>query len=570
MKNSYPRSKSFLDFTSFIKYSILLFSIAVFIVNTAIAQCGPGTAVQAPGALTAADPSWATVTKDTIGSVPANTVTNNSTHTPFPAFSSDGFPLLAGPTSREADFGTPTWQAQWTTTNLYILVTVPDLSVNFDPVPNDTFFYNYDAVEVYLSGNNAHAGPPYGNDDVQYGFSNNGVYRGTGGNTTSSTTTTGVTGTATITPGVGYTMFITIPLSSFVAPSTMNSQVSFDIAIDDNDHTPNIATKMAIDSAALVAGGETPAAAHAGVIGFESGGDYRDAQVAWNSTTGEAPYNTTSDLANLVLTAPPTPATAGVESICGSGIITLAGNTPSLGETAQWSVGGGMASLTQLTGGINNPLATFHSAGLGTYIFTWSIFNNACSAIPTTANDTVSVTPLPLLLVTNPAAVCSPGTVDITAPAVTAGSSGGTTLTYFTDPSTMIPLPIPTAVATSGTYYIQSTSTNNCITVTPVTVTINISPVITVTKSDPTACASSTGSFTVNGLIPGTIYTINFDAGGVAQTPQTLTATAAGTVTVTGLPQGSYTNIIAVPPAGCVSNAGSATLTDPAAPTPIA
>jgi gliding motility-associated-like protein len=574
MKNTYPGSNALLNITSLTKFSILIFLITVIAVTTATAQCGFGAAVQSPGALTAIDPTWATVTKNIIGSNPNNTVTNNSGNV-FPIASSDGSPVLAGPTSRQADFGSPTWQAQWTTSALYILVTVPDLTVNFDPIPNDPFFYNYDAVEVYLSGNNAHAGAPYGPDDVQYGFSN-GVYRGIGSGTGTGSSTIGVTGTTIVTPGVGYTMFITIPLASFTAPTTMNSQVSFDIAIDDNDHLANIATKMAADSATLTHAPYNypptgPASAQLISQGFRSGGDYRDAQVAWNSTTGQAPYSTTSDLANLKLTAPPTPATAHNQSICGSGIITLAGNAPTVG-TGQWTATGGLANLSDLhnPADVNNPTGTFFSAGIGTYVFTWSILNSACSAIPSTANDSISVTPLPLLFTTAPAAVCSPATVDITDPSVTAGSTAGTVITYFTDPSTMISLTTPTAVATSGTYYVKSTSTSNCITVTPVTVTINISPIITITKSNPTACLSSTGSFTVNGLTPGASFTIAFDKGGIPQTPQTFTASPGGTVTVSGLPAGTYTNIIAMPAAGCVSNAGSATLTDPAAPTPTA
>ena len=579
--STHPRSNSFLNFSSVIKCIVLLCLTIVFVINKGIAQCGPAAAVQVAAPPTgASDAIWTGVYKNIIGANPNNTVTNDNGHVP-PAFTSDGFPLLGSPTAREADFGTPTWQAVWTTTTLYILVTVPDDSINFDPIPNDPFFYNYDAVEVYLSGNNAHTGPPYGPDDVQYGFSGtNSVYRGfdaADGGTGAGSSTAGVTNTAIATSGVGYTEFIAIPLSSFTAPTAMNSQVSLDVAIDDNDHTPNIATQMSIDSAWLTtpAGGSHPAGSGPGTAqfisqGFRSGGDWRDAQVAWNSTTNQAPYSTTNDLGNLKLTAPPTPATAHNQSICGSGIITLAGDAPAVGNTAQWTATGGSASLTQLAGGVTNPLANFISPDTGTYVFTWSIINSTCSLIPSTANDTISVTPLPLLLVTTPGSVCSPATVDLTNPALIAGSTLGTVITYTSNSTGTIPLSSPDSIALSGTYYIKSTSTSNCITITPVLVTINISPVITVAATNTTACSSSTGSFTVSGLTPGVTYSIGFDQAGVAQTPQTLIASATGTVTVTGLPADSYTNIVATPPAGCMSNAATATIADPAPPVPVA
>ena len=72
----------------------------------------------------------------------------------------------------------------------------------------------------------------------------------------------------------------------------------------------------------------------------------------------------------------------------------------------------------------------------------------------------VTINALPNLVITDPAAVCSPNTVDITAGAVTAGSDAGA-LTYWTDAGATMPLATPSAVG-AGTYYIQLTDANGC------------------------------------------------------------------------------------------------------------
>ncbi len=72
--------------------------------------------------------------------------------------------------------------------------------------------------------------------------------------------------------------------------------------------------------------------------------------------------------------------------------------------------------------------------------------------------------------------------VDLTAAAVTAGSTAGLTYTYFTDAAGTIVLATPNAVATSGTYYIKGTTAAGCSDIQPVVVTINPKPTVVITN----------------------------------------------------------------------------------------
>jgi gliding motility-associated-like protein len=78
------------------------------------------------------------------------------------------------------------------------------------------------------------------------------------------------------------------------------------------------------------------------------------------------------------------------------------------------------------------------------------------------ATLTLNVTAAPAFVTTDPAPVCEPATVNITAPVITAGSSAGLQYSYWLDTLATIPLPNPNAVAVSGSYFIKATSTSGC------------------------------------------------------------------------------------------------------------
>ncbi len=75
------------------------------------------------------------------------------------------------------------------------------------------------------------------------------------------------------------------------------------------------------------------------------------------------------------------------------------------------------------------------------------------------------------LVITNPPAVCSPSTVDITVASVTAGSMA-TSFTYWTDAAATSSLSNPTAVG-AGTYYILGAGDASCPQTLPVVVTVS-------------------------------------------------------------------------------------------------
>ncbi|TMI79236.1 MAG: gliding motility-associated C-terminal domain-containing protein, partial [Bacteroidetes bacterium] len=123
---------------------------------------------------------------------------------------------------------------------------------------------------------------------------------------------------------------------------------------------------------------------------------------------------------------------------------------------------------TDATGTI--PLSNPSSVGAGTY-YIKATNANGCFAIKPV---TVFINDTPKFVVTNPAAVCAPATVDLTSSGITAGSDPGLTYTYWLDSLNTNPLTNPQSVGVTGIYYIKATAAGGCTFVKAVEVIVKI------------------------------------------------------------------------------------------------
>ncbi|WP_295651882.1 gliding motility-associated C-terminal domain-containing protein [uncultured Mucilaginibacter sp.] len=131
------------------------------------------------------------------------------------------------------------------------------------------------------------------------------------------------------------------------------------------------------------------------------------------------------------------------------------------------TAGSGAGTLTYwldtlATNSLANPKAVTAS---GTY-YIKLISPEGCTAIK--AVKTI-INSFPTLAITNPAQNC--GITDITAPAITKGSSTGATYTYYTDSLCTAPIANPTNVTISGKVYIKASVPGGCYTVAPIMIT---------------------------------------------------------------------------------------------------
>jgi gliding motility-associated-like protein len=172
----------------------------------------------------------------------------------------------------------------------------------------------------------------------------------------------------------------------------------------------------------------------------------------------------------------------------------------------------------------------------------------------------VTVFSAPKLIITNPAAVCESGTVNITAPSVTTGSDADLTLTYWNNAAATSQISIleAEAITMTGTYYIKGvSSTSGLSNIKPVIVTINPAPSglsygsshlvaikgSAITTAFPTVAGGEVVSY---GISPSLPVGVNFNtiSGVISGTPIELLAQTIFTITATnncGSTSGTFT-----------------------------
>ncbi len=149
--------------------------------------------------------------------------------------------------------------------------------------------------------------------------------------------------------------------------------------------------------------------------------------------------------------------------VCAGASVTLDAFSPN--ATYVWSTGATTASIIVIPAGPTT-----------TYMVTVT-YPGGCTDVESVI---ITVEPLPVLVITNPPSQYAPASFDLTAAAITAGSTlpMGTLLTYFTDPGLTMAVVNPTSVTLAGTYYILATSPlpAGCSASAPVVLTVTADP----------------------------------------------------------------------------------------------
>jgi len=211
------------------------------------------------------------------------------------------------------------------------------------------------------------------------------------------------------------------------------------------------------------------------------------------------PKDSTNNIPGTGCTPPPPPAGGPDQTVCATTPVQtlVATATPVSGATVVW--------FDAASGGHIVSVPSSNIVGIITYYAEDE--ESGCSSLTRTPVK-LTINASPSLVITNPAAVCSPATVDITAPAVTSGSSlpPASTLTYFTDVATTNQASNPGAIAAGGTYYIKAfTSSSGCSSVAPVVVTVNLTPSLSIVNPAP-VCAPATIDITTPAVTSGSTF----------------------------------------------------------------
>jgi gliding motility-associated-like protein len=150
-----------------------------------------------------------------------------------------------------------------------------------------------------------------------------------------------------------------------------------------------------------------------------------------------------------------------------TGSVTLTG----LPDSGTWTILGSPGNISTTGSG------TFTTvSGLDPAVYTFRVRSE--SGCLSAESSSISIVPpeKPAVVITDPAPVCYPATIDLTASEITAGSAPGLTYTYWSDEAATEQLTTPSSVA-DGIYYIKGTAASGFFDIKPVVATVKQPPV---------------------------------------------------------------------------------------------
>ena len=193
------------------------------------------------------------------------------------------------------------------------------------------------------------------------------------------------------------------------------------------------------------------------------------------------------------------------QTICSDQATGITINSSTGGATFTWAVGaivpaGSITGASSGSGNSINQQLTNNTAANATVTYVITPSANGCNGSP--LNVVITVKPTPILVINDPSPVCSPTTIDLTAPSVTAGSSAGLSYSYWTNVTATAPLASPGAVV-NGTNYIKGVDpATGCSSIKPVHSIVNAALVLTINNPAP-VCAPATIDLTSPAITAG-------------------------------------------------------------------